>query len=128
MTSKPLIEKQFIRWKKMMEIFSLIFGCHQIKERSFIIRNRQMPLCARCTGFYSSLLILSPILCVFLPENIHLSIILTLPLIIDGETQFMGFRESNNILRLITGLLAGYGVMSLLFLVVEHTISLFPQV
>ncbi len=40
----------------------------------------------------------------------------------------MGFRESNNILRLITGLLAGYGVMSLLFLVVEHTISLFPQV
>lgn len=128
MTSKPLTEKQFIRWKKMMEIFSLIFGCHQIKERSFIIRNRQMPLCARCTGFYSSLLILSPILCVFLPENIHLSIILTLPLIIDGETQFMGFRESNNILRLITGLLAGYGVMSLLFLVVEHTISLFPQV
>ena len=128
MTSKPLIEKQFIRWKKMMEIFSLIFGCHQIKERSFIIRNRQMPLCARCTGFYSSLLILSPILCVFLPENIHLSIILTLPLIIDGETQFMGFRESNNILRLITGLLAGYGVMSLLFLVVEHTISLFPRV
>lgn len=111
-----------------MEIFSLIFGCHQIKERSFIIRNRQMPLCARCTGFYSSLLILSPILCVFLPENIHLSIILTLPLIIDGETQFMGFRESNNILRLITGLLAGYGVMSLLFLVVEHTISLFPRV
>ena len=128
MTSKSLTEKQFIRWKKMMEIFSLIFGCHQIKERSFIIRNRQMPLCARCTGFYSSLLILSPILCVFLPENIHLSIILTLPLIIDGETQFMGFRESNNILRLITGLLAGYGVMSLLFLVVEHTISLFPQV
>ena len=108
-----------------MIIFAAIFGCHQIKERSFMINNKQMPLCARCTGFYSSLLLISPILCIFLKENIHVSILFIMPLIIDGQTQFLGFRESNNVLRLITGLLAGYGVMSLLFLVVEHSTSLF---
>jgi hypothetical protein len=29
---------------------SLFWHCHQLQERSFFIRGRQMPLCARCTG------------------------------------------------------------------------------
>jgi len=38
------------------------------------------------------------------------------PLIIDGITQYLGFRESNNALRFLTGLAAGIGIILLFHL------------
>ena len=35
------------------------------------------------------------------------------PTFIDGFTQFLGFRESNNTLRFSTGLIAGVGIVIL---------------
>lgn len=42
---------------------------------------------------------------------VFIAISLAVPAIVDGGTQFIGLRESNNILRFITGLLLGFGIV-----------------
>ena len=39
-----------------------------------------------------------------------MAVLLLVPAFIDGLTQLLGYRESNNILRLVTGLLGGLGL------------------
>ena len=85
--------------------------CHRIPERSFFYKNHQFPVCARCTGFYISG-IASIILLNFIPvpyslTTLLIGILLLIPCAIDGFTQLFEYRESNNILRLITGLIGG---------------------
>lgn len=46
---------------------------------------------------------------------------ITIPLIVDGLTQYLEYKESNNLLRFITGLGAGVG-FAFLFLFVKITI------
>jgi len=88
--------------------------CHRIPERSFFIKGHQFPVCARCTGFYISLILYFIYAYFnFINYNIYLlifAIILLIPTAIDGLTQLFNKRESNNILRLITGLLGGLGL------------------
>lgn len=52
---------------------------------------------------------------------ILIAFIITIPLIVDGLTQYLEYRESNNSLRFITGLSAGVGI-ACLFLFVKITI------
>ena len=73
-----------------------------------------MPICARCTGFYSGLVLGCVAFAIWryfieLPWWALTIIILAsiAPMAVDGLTQLMTERESNNALRLITGLLAG---------------------
>lgn len=96
-----------------MKLLKLI--CHRIPNRCFKFNNRPMPICARCLGFYVGLVfglissILFGIACMF--KKVEILIILVVfvsPLAIDGTTQLFKFRESNNPLRLITGLIAGF--------------------
>lgn len=93
------------------------YFCHQRPDRSFFIRGHQLPLCSRCTGIVigASAYILYSFL---IPVEYNLNmvivcILLQLPYIIDGTTQYFKIRQSNNILRLITGLLGGVGVVML---------------
>ncbi len=91
--------------------------CHRLPERSFHLRNHQFPVCARCTGFYTGLAIFLIYNFLF-PINYTLtvliiSIFLLIPTSIDGLTQYMGLRESNNNLRFITGLIGGFGLIIL---------------
>ncbi|MCK5561790.1 MAG: DUF2085 domain-containing protein [Thermoplasmata archaeon] len=73
-----------------------------------------MPICSRCLGVYSGLII-GFLLPVFIPDilfmdpNILLFLMLLFlaPMAIDGLTQLLGLRQSNNILRFCTGLVAG---------------------
>ena len=87
--------------------------CHQKPERSFFWKGKQFPVCARCTGIYLGYLSFP----LFNFELIELSswicVLLFAPTIIDGLTQAFCKRESNNVLRLITGLIAGVGLMAL---------------
>ena len=91
------------------------YFCHQRPDRSFFIRGHQLPVCSRCTGIiigagsYMIYLYFTPT--VYDYNMLILCILLQLPYIIDGTTQYWGLRESNNILRLITGLLGGVGVV-----------------
>lgn len=89
--------------------------CHRNPERSFFIKGHQFPVCARCTGFYLTIIAYTiyayytPI--VYTNEYVLLGITLCIPAIIDGITQALHLRESNNNIRLITGLLGGIGLM-----------------
>ncbi|MCQ6268278.1 DUF2085 domain-containing protein [Fictibacillus sp. WQ 8-8] len=90
------------------ELLSLI-PCHRRHERSLKIKGKPMALCARCTAIYGSYLLL-PFL-YFVPQvhNLLFALLLQLPMLIDGFTQKWKWRESNNTLRVITGLLSGIG-------------------
>ncbi len=89
--------------------------CHRIPSRCIKINGLVLPLCARCLGFYSSLIIGFILSLLFgiahlfeKKEMLVLVIIFVSPLAIDGITQLFRFRESNNYLRLTTGLVAGF--------------------
>ncbi len=88
--------------------------CHRIPERSFKIGNTYFPVCARCTGFYISAFSYFLYTYLFYVEYdlklILLGFLLLIPAIMDGGSQFIGFRESNNVLRLITGIFGGLGL------------------
>ena len=89
--------------------------CHGIPERSFHYKNHQFPVCARCTGFYTGLIVFL-IYNYFYPVNYTLglfitSIILLIPAGVDGFTQLMKLRESNNNLRFVTGFIGGIGLI-----------------
>ena len=45
--------------------------------------------------------------------HVYIAIALIIPCGVDGFTQLWGWRESNNNLRFITGLMAGVGLMML---------------
>ena len=96
-----------------MSILNLI--CHRKPERSFFIKGHQFPICARCTGFYLSIIsytifaYITPI--IYTNEYVFFGLILCIPTIIDGITQALGKRESSNTLRFITGLIGGIGLM-----------------
>ncbi len=92
--------------------------CHQIPDRSFFIFGKQFFLCARCTGLYASFFLSFITLIIFQEAMMSLGfsrilfiLLLSLaPFLIDGITQFFGLRKSNNLLRVVTGILAGMGL------------------
>jgi uncharacterized membrane protein len=88
--------------------------CHRIPERTFKIMGRYFPVCSRCTGIivgaFSSLVTINFI---FSSYDLYIflsGILMFIPAFIDGTTQLMGWRVSNNTLRFLTGFMAGFGV------------------
>lgn len=86
-------------------------GCHQMPERSFFIKGYQFPLCARCTGILVGELVVLPTWTVYHPSVI-LSLFLIVPMACDGLLQYELYIMSNNGRRFVTGLFAGYGLMT----------------
>lgn len=118
-----MTERQFVRWEKRMRFWGGIFRCHQLPNRSFFFHGRQFPLCARCSGILLGIVV-SPLICAFAPENMYISLALIGLMVVDGLTQLKGWRESNNWLRLFTGVCFSYGIVSVVFHIVEKTIIL----
>ncbi len=94
--------------------------CHQLPERSFFISGHKVAICARCSGIYLAfwsmgllygLWSLLPFSrrCHWPPLSLRVLFILLLPMAIDGVTQLLGLRASTNLLRALTGALAGSG-------------------
>lgn len=83
--------------------------CHHRKDRSIWFFGLEKIFCARCCGILTGLVmgILLRLIGVSIP--VLASLVLILPLIIDGLTQLFELRESNNIFRLLTGALFGIG-------------------
>jgi len=84
-------------------------NCHQHADRSFFLNGNQMPFCARCTSIFLGLAVGAAIL-MFLDLELHIFWILLglVPMGIDGGVQLLsGTYESTNLLRFITGSLAG---------------------
>lgn len=87
-------------------------GCHQRADRSFFIGKFQFPLCARCTGIVISSLV-ALILNRKIRMNNKVAVMMTIPMIIDGSIQYFKIQESTNRRRLITGLLGGFGTITI---------------
>ena len=87
--------------------------CHRKPERSFFWRGKQFPVCARCTGIHLGYLSFPFFLFGVISINFWLTILLIVPTYLDVFIQAYYNKESTNIRRLITGLMAGIGTMSL---------------
>lgn len=99
-------------WMKSMKWCKKYCKCHQLPQRSFFLYGYQFPLCARCTGIaigHIAAFVLSP----FITIKYSISV-LTLPLIIDGTTQYLTTYESSNLKRIVSGLLYGFAFTSLM--------------
>ena len=94
----------------------LVF-CHRKPERSFFWKGRQFPICARCTGIHIGYLTFPLFLLQIFTLHIGWTLLLILPTCIDGWTQAFFNRDSNNLLRVTTGLMAGVGLMSLVAII-----------
>lgn len=110
-----------------MDIFDF-FGsavCHQIVERSFIFGGRVLPVCARCAGIYSGIFFSMLFFLLFhrfsgnkpySTWGVILGACAFIPISIDGFFSYLGFWESNQFLRVITGSLAGVSLVGFLLL------------
>jgi uncharacterized membrane protein len=94
----------------LQRLSHLAFYCHRRPDRSFHLRGRPLPLCARCTGIlvgYAA----GPLLFMGgLQLGLAALVGWCLPLVIDGTGQLQGRWESTNVRRLITGLAFGAAV------------------
>jgi uncharacterized membrane protein len=88
--------------------------CHGIPERSFKIKGHQFPVCARCTGIYlGSFSYIGLVLIFNWGFNLTifiLGLLMIIPTFVDGFTQYLNLRESNNTLRFISGVIGGVGL------------------
>jgi len=99
--------------------YSLHYVCAQIPSHSFYIFGHQLGLCARNLSIYASMFVGSLIFALS-KKRIPgipwwLWVLMILPMAWDGTTQMFGWRESDWILRTITGTLSDwvtYGLRS----------------
>ena len=90
--------------------------CHQMAERSFLFHGMQMPLCARCMGIYTGVFFA---FCFFFgkkrmeagkPFSLQQAVVTgaaILPVGLDGVGSYLGFWESSQLMRVLTGSLVG---------------------
>lgn len=108
-----------------MEITKYI--CHRKPERSFFIRGRQFPVCARCTGFYAGLIAYLVVRHFYTHSydlnTLLMSVILMIPAAADGVTQYFSGRESTNGLRFITGFIGGVGLIIFLKIMIRGILN-----
>jgi uncharacterized membrane protein len=93
--------------------FALHFVCAQIPAHSFYVFGHQLGLCERNFSIYASMFIGSLIF-VLTKKRMRgipwwLWILMMVPMALDGTTQMFGWRESDWILRIVTGTLFGAG-------------------
>lgn len=103
--------------------------CHQMRDRSLFINGNQMPVCARCFGLFVGIpigIMLSIIVRIKVYERIHRRILTALfigytPLAVDSAGQIMGLWISTNLIRAITGAVAGLSFGLILGMLVDVT-------
>lgn len=97
--------------------------CHQLPERSFFAAGIQFPVCARDTGMYLGFVVALSLLMLMargsrrpgFPAGWSAAAMGVLfgTLVVDGLTSYTGLRETTNLIRLATGVAAGFALASL---------------
>ena len=84
-------------------------NCHQRASRTMFINGNEMPYCSRCLGIFIGLAA-GAIFSLFYILDLKVWYILgaLAPMGVDGVGQLFGLWESTNIVRLVTGGLAGF--------------------
>ena len=88
--------------------------CHRLPHRSFFWKGKQFPLCSRCTGIHLGYFSMPVFLFNLLEVPIYIAILIVVPTYLDGIRQHITKKESTNIVRVVTGFIAGVGTMSLI--------------
>jgi uncharacterized membrane protein len=109
--SNPTLESIHSQIQSVVYRISHYIGCHQRSDRSYFFNGRQFPICARCLGLLIGLPL--PLVCRI---NVAAATVCLLPLLLDGGTQALRFRESVNWLRLVTGAVFSLGLGSLILI------------
>jgi len=78
---------------------ALLAHCHQSADRSFFIRSRQVPLCSRCFGILVGMFLIP-----LYVHDLRIATLLIAAMVLDGGTQALKLRTSNNSLRFATGI------------------------
>ncbi|MBR2019241.1 MAG: DUF2085 domain-containing protein [Clostridia bacterium] len=88
-------------------------GCHQRSDRSFFYKNRQFPVCARCTGVFVGQV--AALTLFILKIRLHIWVCISFCAIMFGDwlIQRLNLLESTNTRRLLTGVLGGYGYITI---------------
>ncbi len=102
--------------------------CHRLPERSFLIAGLQLPVCARCTGIFAGVFVAGLILLLFRrggnkPFGIATVVLLCLGFCavgFDGVSSYLGIRETNNLIRVITGIMLGVSLPPLYVLLKNY--------
>jgi len=98
--------------------------CHQLKIRTLSYGGVYLPVCARDTGIYMGFLFAFVYLWTTHRKKQNglpglwvslVAIIFVVIMAIDGFTSYLGIRESNNYIRLITGLVTGISLPIFIF-------------
>lgn len=89
--------------------------CHQIAERSFYLNGNELPICSRDVGISIGLMVGMAIGLLYIRRiNPLLLAVGLLPMLLDGGIQAISSYQSNNTLRIVTGLIAGAAMALLL--------------
>lgn len=118
------LNKHIKLWLFLMKVGEFS-GCHQMYERSFKFRNYQFPICARCTGIFVGQIFGIILWVLGLKINLLYSVIIIIPMAIDGLIQLVQIKQSNNIRRVITGFIAGIGYTFFLIniiIIIKHLV------
>lgn len=83
-----------------------------MSERSFFIKGYQFPICARCTGVIISSFV-AVVVFWWYKMSMIVSFALCAIMFMDWFIQRIEIKSSTNIRRFITGLMGGYGFMTL---------------
>jgi uncharacterized membrane protein len=108
---------------KKMRLLDIV-PCHRMKSRSITIKGYTLPLCARCTGILLGYLFFPFLLIAGIHLSLWLGLLLNVPMVLDGWTQKRKYRMSNNVLRVITGIMSGLGQSVLIVSGSDYIISM----
>lgn len=117
---KPSIHKRLMQIGKSS-------GCHQMPERSFFYKERQFPVCARCTGVFIGQVTAYIMFFIYTPP-IDICAVGCIIMFIDWFIQFIGWLGSNNIRRLITGIIGGYSTATIFCMLIKYIIEMLINV
>ena len=89
--------------------------CHHLPDRCIWFFGLEKILCARCCGGLTGYFIGFALSIFDIMVPFYFGVAACIPLVIDGVTQNLGYRTSNNFLRLISGILFGLGMTGILY-------------
>ena len=95
-------------FNKLLDIIVYSIPCHRLESRCLKINGKPMRVCARCFSILLGYLCIPFLLFFNIP--IYVGILFQIPMLLDGFTQMYKVRTSNNYLRVITGLISGFGL------------------
>lgn len=102
--------------------------CHQIPERTILVGEKLLPVCARCTGIYTGMLLSFFSLLIWgrgkgnQPPPVKTSIFLVLcflPLMIDAGGGILGLWHTGAMGRMVTGVFAGFPIPVFVILITQ---------